>query len=153
MSAVFTGREEGAVNVITLYADTYGMASNRTREAGVVASYTRNYIFKTIDAEYAIFDFYAGAGAASGYVHDFERGFFNKTNIELTRERSVMAALSGNIGAHAEFGRRLSLELSFRADVGIAMRRNRSNGAMLLSFYKNGIFQTLYPQLTLLFRL
>jgi len=153
ISGEYDGRYDGSINNFTIYADIYGMPTARTREAGVVATFTHNYIVQTVETEFAVFDFFAGAGASTGYVHDFEAGFFRKTNRELQRERSVMVALAGDAGVHADFGRRISLELSFTANLGIAMRRNRSNGAMLFSFYKNGVFQTLYPQISIMFRL
>lgn len=153
LHADLNSRDRSTVNSITVYADIYGMSTARTREAGIVASYIQNYIFSTVDAEYAVFDFFAGAGVTAGYAHDNEKGFFTLSNQALTRERSAITALSGDIGVHADFGRRLSLELSFRTDLGIAMRRNRSNGALLFSMYKNGVFQALYPQISLMFAL
>ena len=61
-------------------------------------------------------------------------------------------ALTGNIGVRFDFQRRLSLDLGFSLDPGIHLRTDPRTGALLLSFYKNGIYRGYYPNLNLLYR-
>ena len=63
-----------------------------------------------------------------------------------------MVALAGDVGVRIDFRRRLSLDLSFCLEPGIHMRTDPGTGALLLTFYKNGIYRGYYPHLNLLYR-
>ena len=70
-------------------------------------------------------------------------------------------ALLGNIrpslkGCRFDFGGRVALDLSFATDAGLHIRRNEKEQkymATSLSIYNNGLIQSFYPQLTILFKL
>ena len=137
---------------IVLYADSYGIFQGRTTTPGAVLSFTRDYIFASQERQDVIFNLYAGAGATAGYVHDFEKGSGSLYAGALSRRMGFAGALAGNIGVRADFGRRLVLDASLRADLGLFARAKDENGSVLFSFYRNGALRCLYPQLSLLYR-
>ena len=60
--------------------------------------------------------------------------------------------MAGTAGLRIDFPRRLTLDISFTAAPGIHLRSDRSTGALLLSFYKAGVYHVYYPQINLLYR-
>lgn len=102
------------------------------------------------------YTFYAGPGVSTGVVRDHDKGRgFDLTSL-ISENPGFMFALSGNVGCRFDFGRKLSLDLSFLADAGIHVRVNekeKSYTATSLSVYNNGFIQMFYPQLTILYKL
>lgn len=85
---------------------------------------------------------YAGPGMSIGYVHDNKKG-----------NTGHIAALSGSISCTADFGRRITLNLGFSTEFGLHLRRDENFDIINLALYKNGLIQSFYPQLSILFRL
>ena len=87
-----------------------------------------------------------------GYVHDFERGFFSAFDHDLQHRRGGVAALTGNFGLRLDFfWLPLTLDFNITAAPGLHLRTDPDTGAMILSFYRNGIFQAYLPQLHLMY--
>lgn len=86
-------------------------------------------------------------------MRDAEIGKYEGTEFTLTRNPGFMAALSGTGGCHFDFNRNIALDLSFTAELGIHVRRDEKVNSMDLNFYRNGLLQALYPQLSILFHL
>lgn len=126
----------------TLYADIYGLPLGKSSIPGVYFSYTRDYIFRTIEIDGIVFDFYAGAGASAGYVRDRE-----------AERMGGVFALCGDVGVRADFSRLISVALSLRTDLGLYISKEPASTALLFSFYRNGLIRTLHPQISILFRL
>ena len=144
------GSEFDAFTVIT---EVYGIPTGRTEKAGVKFNYSHNIIFHQTEFENALLSFYAGPGVSAGYLRDAELGIHENHLVPLKHKPGFMLALSGTVGSHLHFSRKLSLDISLTADLGIHMRRDETLNSIGLNLYKNGIFQALYPQLSILYSL
>lgn len=138
---------------IALYAEIYGIPTGRCSSPGVKLCYSHNVILKRMEFETARLSFYAGPGVSAGYLRDAEIGKYEGTDFTLTRNPGFMAALSGTGGCHFNFCRNIALDLSFTAEIGIHVRRDEKVHSLNLNFYRNGLLQALYPQLSILFYL
>lgn len=134
----------------TVYADIYGIPTARSNAPGIKANYSRNYVVKVLESQYVGFDLYVGPGCTLGYVKDFEVNYYRDTSVPLMKNHGVVAALSGTFGCRFEFGRRILIDLSFCLDAGLHIRKDEEMGNISVGLYKNGIFQTPYPQVTIL---
>lgn len=139
-------------NIFTVRTDFYGFLSGRTNRIGAVFTYTHDYLFFLADGPDYSIDLHLGAGGSVGYAYDYEKGFFSSFERELDHTAGGVVALAGNVGVRIDFRRRLSLDLSFCLEPGIHMRTDPGTGALLLTFYKNGIYRGYYPHLNLLYR-
>ena len=152
LTAMFYSYGGDEADIITLRTDFYGILTNRTRQPGVCLTYTHDYVFFEQEGEDFLLQLHAGAGGTLGYVHEFERGFFSAFDRELQHSAGGVAAVTGNLGLRLDFFRRpLTLDFSITASPGLHLRTDRDTGALILSFYKNGIFQTYQPQLNLMY--
>lgn len=139
-------------NIFSLRTDFYGFLSGRTKQIGAAFSYTHDYLFFLTEGEEFTLDLHIGAGGTLGYAFDYEKGYFSSYDRELSHTPGGVIALNCDVGLRVDFRRRLTLDLSFNLEPGIHMRTDPSTGALLLSFYKNGIYRGYYPQLNLLYR-
>lgn len=138
--------------ILTLRTDFYGVLSDRTREPGICLSYTHDFVFLEREGEDFILKLHAGAGGMIGYVHDFERGFYSAFDRELQHRRGGVAALTGNLGLRLDFfWHPITLDFSITAAPGLHLRTDQETGAMILSFYRNGILQAYQPQINLMY--
>ena len=152
VTATFDTVSGEEMNTITLRTDFYGFLSARTRQIGAFLTYTHDYrIFWTEGEDYALI-VHAGAGVSLGYAHDYEKGFYSANDRELERNPGGVAALAGQIGVRVDFRRHLTLDFGFSVEPGIHVRTAPDTGAVILSFYKNGIYRGYYPHLNLLYR-
>ncbi|NLZ18713.1 MAG: hypothetical protein GXY24_00360 [Bacteroidales bacterium] len=153
LSAMFFSPDGGEADILTLRTDFYGILSARTRQPGICLSYTHDYVFLEREGEDFRMLLHAGAGGMIGYVHDYERGFYSAYDRELQHSPGGIAALTGNLGLRVDFlWSPLTLDFSITAAPGLHLRTNRDTGAMILSFYRNGILQAYQPQLNLMYR-
>ena len=153
LSAMFFSPDGGEADILTLRTDFYGILSARTRQPGICLSYTHDYVFLEREGEDFRMLLHAGAGGMIGYVHDYERGFYSAYDRELQHSPGGIAALTGNLGLRVDFlWSPLTLDFSITAAPGLHLRTNRDTGAMILSFYRNGILQAYQPQLNLIYR-
>lgn len=150
-TVMFDSPRDGAMNIFTLRTDFYGFLSGRTERIGAFLSYTHDYcFFRTEGDDFSLF-LHAGAGASLGFAHDYEKGIFSSFERALTHAPGFVAALAGNVGLCVDFERRLRVDISFSLDPGIHLRTDPSTGALLLSFYHNGIYRGYYPQINLMY--
>ena len=153
VSAMIFSRDGGEADILTLRTDLYGVLSARTHEPGVCLAYSHDYVFFEREGEDFFLQLHAGAGGMIGYVHDFERGFYSAFDRELVHPRGGVAAVTGNLGLRVDFfWLPLTLDFSLTAAPGVHLRSDPDTGAMILSFYRNGIFQAYMPQLNLMYR-
>lgn len=134
-------------NSYTLFADIYGTCTSRTPHPGIKFNASRLYYLDAITGSEATFIFYVGPGISAGYVHDFEKDYLTDFYKALSKNAGAVLALSGTGGCRFSFNKAIMLDLSFTIEAGMHLRRE--NGSTKLSLYKNGIFQTIYPQLTI----
>jgi hypothetical protein len=152
ITATFDTPAGEEMNTITLRTDFYGLLSARTQHVGAFLTYTHDYrVFQLEGEDYALV-VHAGAGVSLGYAHDYEKGFYSSYDRELDRNPGGVAALAGQIGLRIDFRRHLTLDFGFCLEPGIHLRTNPDTGAVILSFYKNGIYRGYYPHLDLLYR-
>lgn len=140
-------------DIISLTADFYGLVTGRTDDVGVKFSYVHDYVLGELVADSFIMKFHAGAGFMTGYVHDNEAGGpFLNSDKALSREMGVIAALSCTVGLRFDFERPVAIDIGLSANPGIHLRTDRDNGSMYLSFYKNGVFNAIFPHISLMYR-
>lgn len=152
ITATFDTASGEEMNSVTLRTDFYGFLSGRTKQIGAILTYTHDYRILRMEVEDCTLILHAGAGVSLGYAHDHEVGFYSSYNRELEHAPGGVAALAGQIGVRADFRRHLTLDFGFALEPGIHVRTNPNTGAVILSFYKNGIYRGYYPHLELLYR-
>lgn len=141
-----------SISFVNIYADMFGVLSGRTRDVGIAASLTKDYVIAYADYGYSYLSLHAGPGFFTGYVHDYERHFFSSEG-QTYKAMGFVAALAGNIGLSADFfAHRLGIDISFSVNPGLHIRKDRDSGAILLSLYKRGLYYCLTPQLCLYYR-
>ena len=139
-------------NEFGIYADIYGFPTGRaTFYPGAKIYYLRNRVVKNFQAGEATCRLYLGAGGAAGYVHDFETPKKVSEISYLRNSMGICAAAAGDAGLRAEFSGRLALDLSFELEAGMFVGKDE-NGSTKLGLYKNGLYHTIYPQLSILWK-
>ena len=71
---------------------------------------------------------------------------------DLQKEMGIVAALSCSIGLRLDFARNVAIDFGFAANPGVHLRLDEENGSIYLSFYKNGIFHAILPQISIMYR-
>lgn len=152
VSAEFVSKENTAESdLISVYTDTYGVFSGRSKFWGVMASYRHEYSFFKTDYEFLSLELHSGAGFIAGYVRDYEEGTFSLNTPALTKNPGLCFGVSGNIGARIFFDRAISLDVSFSIDPGMHIRADNESGNLMVSLYNNGIYHFIYPELRLFY--
>ena len=151
-----SGVRDGVFHTVTAFVDIYGVATSRCQYPGYRFNASRLYVLRTISAGDVNMRIYAGPGVSAGYVHDHDKGRgIDITNL-ISDSPGGMLAVSGEAGCRFDFGRLVSLDLSFTAEAGAHIRHNRKETgytAAYLSIYNNGLLQAFYPQLSIFFSL
>ena len=151
-----TGVMDGAFYTLTAFIDIYGVPTSRCLYPGVRINASRQFILGEKQCRGYVMRFYAGPGFTAGYVRDHDKGRGIDLGSLMSDNQGFMFALSGDAGCRFDFGRTVALDLSFAADAGIHFRRNekeKTYAATNLSIFNNGIYQMLYPQFTIFFKL
>lgn len=145
--------EGSEMDILNISTDMYGVVSGRTGDIGFRLGYTHDYIIRRFEHEDFDMNIHVGAGLQTGLVHDHESGFFFGNRNPLEKEMGIIAALSCSAGLRFDFyARRVAIDLGLSANPGVHLRMDKDNGSFYLSFYKNGIFQILYPKISILYR-
>lgn len=152
VTAMFDAPSGEEANTFTLRTDFYGFLSARTKQLGAILTYTHDYPVLWTEGEDYSLVLFVGAGVSAGYAHDYEKGYYSIYERELDRSPGVVAALAGKIGLRVDFRRHLTLDFGFLLEPGIHVRTNADTGAVIVSFYKNGIYRGYYPHLNILYR-
>jgi len=152
VSAIFDTSDGREMNIFTLRTDFYGVLTGRTSDIGACLVYTHDYTFFRQDREQYSLLLHAGAGGMAGYTHDFEKGVFSAYERQLVLSPGWTFALAGNVGLRVDFRKRLSMDISLSALPGIHIRTDNKTGAVLVGFYRNGVYQAFFPQLNLMYR-
>ncbi len=145
--------EGSELDILNISTDLYGLVSGRTDDIGFRLGYSHDYVINRF--EYADFsmDIHAGAGLLTGFVHDHESGIFFGNRNPLEKEMGLIAALSCSAGLRFDFfARKVAIDLGFSANPGVHIRMDKENGSIYMSFYKNGIYQILYPKISIMYR-
>lgn len=141
-------------NTFTLYADIYGIIPGRCLYPGYKFIFAHNSVFATVSGDDLLYEFYAGPGASLGYVREYEPYIYTDYRKFLSGNFGAVACASASVGCRVSFPRRkISLNLSWTAEGGVFLDRNEDNpSGFEVSFYRNGLFSALYPQLTISYR-
>ena len=143
-------RGDGRSTTLTIYADQTGIIRGLTTAPGIKFNCSGERTLGAADIGDGRISLFAGPGISLGYAQDYEKGYF-VGNTRLEKNPGMLLAASGNIGCLADFGGRLSLMLSFTAEAGIHLRSDERHPQKSLTFYKNGFFQTFYPEAVILY--
>lgn len=149
LSLDVAGEDEPYVDAIILFADIYGFPTGRTDAPGIKFNYSREFFIKRIDSPEAIFSFYLGPGFTTGYAKDYEKSYFQDITIPLEKNHGFIAALSGTAGCRIGFLRHIELDLSMTLEAGLFFRKDEKASNLHVGLYKNGIFESFYPQLSI----
>lgn len=152
ISAVIESASGQEMDILTLRSDFYGLLSGRTPDAGACVSYTHDYVLYKLEGEDHLFRLHIGAGGLFGFTHDFEKGFFSAYDRQLERKPGWTVALAGNVGIRVDFLRRLSLDIGLSVLPGVHLRTDDKTGALLVGFYRAGIYNAFMPQVNLMYR-
>ena len=77
---------------------------------------------------------------------------FSANDRQLLRNPGGMASVTGNLGLCVDLGRRITLDLSVSVAPGVHLRTDRRTGTLLVSFYRNGVYNAYLPQVNLMSR-
>ena len=132
--------QESDFNCFALYADLADMYLGNAGAPGIKFNFSHNiriaeFSPQTVD-ELCLF---AGSGFSAGWVTDTGREGYG-----------LCAALSGTFGARAEFSYRLVFTLGLTLETGGLLYREDAH--LKSSLYRNGIYQTVMPNLTIAYR-
>ena len=144
------GADGEFVDSYTLFADIYGFPTGRTDSPGVKFNYSREFPLLEVLENNVSYSLYAGPGFSTGLVRDFEKNYYQDLSHPLEKNPGFIAALSGIFGCRFGFRNRIVLDLSFTLEAGLHIRKDESGGNAQVSLYKNGIFESFYPQLSIL---
>lgn len=144
----------GTFNSFDLYADIYGLPNGRASSyPGVRIQALHNMVLRSYDKPGRSSFVYAGFGAAAGYVRDFES--FSRWNggpAYLIMNMGGIVCISGAFGVRCDFAD-VTLDLGLQADAGFYIRRHESHGNLMFELYRNGLYNSLYPQLRILWNM
>lgn len=141
--------DEDEFNSLELFADFYGLLSGRSEYPGIKFNYTHSKVLKTWIGSDIATALYAGPGVTAGYVRDYQKGYYELRKFVFTQNYGAAAGLSGTIGFRFLFSRRISIDLSWTAELGLHLRKDEKLDTFQLRFYRNGLFLAPYPQLKL----
>ncbi len=143
-----SNRRENAFLRFSATLDTYGILSHKTSSFGGKLSATHNTIFKNgsfdEDVRYIL---YVGAGGVAGYLKDYYR--------ESIRNHGVIFGVTASAGGIVAFRRsHVELGIDFSSDLALQLRRmeEATDARLGLSWYANGIFGALIPQIAIYYR-
>jgi len=138
---------DGHVDRYQLFLDIYGIPSGRSGAPGAKFNYTRTSALKSITADDGvIYTMYVGPGISAGYLRDYEKGYYSDSDRLLKKNMGGMMALSGMFGCIIEFGKKIYLDITLTMEGGFHIRKGEEDGGAKMSFYKNGVYQSVYPE-------
>lgn len=137
-------------NTYILSLDIYGLPMGRTEKPGVKFVFSHNHVLVKGGRGGVDSQFYAGPGAAVGYVHDREKSVASINR--LVNNPGMTAALTGSAGMRMLFREHVLIDLSFTFEAGFHIRKDEWQEQNDLRFYSNGIYQAWYPQLSIMYK-
>jgi len=128
------------LNSYTLYADLYGIPTGKYGKPGVKFVFTHYNLLGEIESDDISTGFWIGPGMSLGCVRDFgkEGRFCN------------CATVNCAAAVRFEYLRRLNVEIGFNLELGICGLRNGSDYE--ISIYNNGIRESWYPHIKLMYQ-
>lgn len=151
LTAELADDEIDQIDIITLRTDLYGVAAGRSDDMGLMLSYTHDYVLYAYEHDWFGMRLHLGAGVAAGYVHDNEGGIFVSSNLPLENPMGVAVALAGNVGLRFDFTRRAVIDFGFSLYPGFHLRTDPESAEFYLSFYRNGVFQAIFPRVRIMY--
>lgn len=142
-----SNRKEKTLNSFCLYLDCYKLFSNQEDTPGYKFLYSHNALLKQGYLNDAIvYSVYAGSGGVLGFVRDYSQ------LAHLNRGVEIGLCVSG--GTLLSFrDSNWELGLSFFAEFALHLRQDEEVAHKInLSWYANGLFRTLLPQINVFYR-
>lgn len=139
-----SGRE---FNMLSAYADTYGIFEGRCLYPGFKLNYSRCHTISSFSINHTDMDFYVGPGVTLGYARQYEPYTYKDHRKYLTRNYGAVACLAGTFGFKAKLSNTVSIDLNWTVEAGVHMRPDENRQGLKLGLYKTGLLESLYPQL------
>lgn len=139
-----SGRE---FNMLSAYADTYGIFEGRCLYPGFKLNYSRCHTVSSFSINNTDMDFYVGPGVTLGYARQYEPYTYKDHRKYLTRNYGAVACLAGTFGFKAKLSNTFSIDLNWTVEAGVHMRPDENRQGLKLGLYKTGLLESLYPQL------
>lgn len=153
LSLILPAKDNDSFESFDVYADIYGFPTGRAAYyPGIKVQALHNVVLdaKTLPS-YNRF-IYTGIGACAGYVRDYEKFSRWETGpAYLIMNMGGIVCISGAAGIRWDFSR-VVLDLSLQADAGFYMRRHETQGNMIFQLYKNGLYNSFYPQFKIMWK-
>ncbi len=134
-------------NMLSAYADTYGIFEGRCLHPGFKINFSHCYNVSSFSIKHTAVDFYAGPGVSLGYARQYEPYTYKDHRKYLTRNYGAVACLAGTFGFRAKLSGMVSLDLNWTIEAGVHMRPDENRQGLKLGLYKSGLLSSLYPQL------
>ena len=137
LSVDIFGKSTTEFTSVSVFSDMHGVVTGKHDSPGIRANLIRNFIFNDscLDGGGKCL-FYGGPGITAGYSRDNGKDF------------GPVVALSGHLGVSFMF-EKISFSIGMTADLGLHLLTNNNLNSNKLTFYKDGIFHALVPEVRL----
>jgi hypothetical protein len=126
-------------NSFTVYADIYRMPFGETAYPGIKIVYLHYNRIATINRQYSTYDIFIAPGFSTGYVRDFEKP-----------RPGLVTAADLSLAVKMRTEKNIDVEFGFLSEIGFIS--NSGNGKTQVGIYSNGLRQSWYPIIKLMYR-
>lgn len=145
-------QRHGGTDVFESYLDIFGLAGGRCKDPGWRLRYFHVMPLSYLSFEGVNATFYLGPGAGTGYVHDFEPGFFDFDAPSLSRNKGFCLSIAAKSGLLLGFeSRRIMLDIGVSLEGGFHIRPDETRAVRVMTLYKNGIYRMFEPEISILY--
>ncbi|MBR6457321.1 MAG: hypothetical protein IKS71_01870 [Bacteroidales bacterium] len=131
-------------NTLHLTADMEGILDATETQPGIKFTWLhQNQIREGIIREDVNYKLYFGGGFTTGYVRD---------NGAPGRNMGPILGLASGVGVLFLFQNNIDIGITFTGEFGFQLREDETFGTLDLSWYANGVYKALIPQITLYYR-
>lgn len=146
------GNSGDSFDCMTIYADIYGLPLERADYPGVKICYNRCNVVGAFERASSQQFLYVGPGISAGYVHDFDRSV--SSMVKLSHNPGMCLSLSCRFGFLVQVPKKgINVDFSMQLEAGMHLRQDEILKQKDLTWYQNGLYQALYPQLSITFDL
>ena len=151
-SLLNAGSRSDAFDCLTIYADIYGLPMDRADYPGIKICYSRCNVVGAFDNRYSQHLLYVGPGISTGFVHDYDRSV--SSLVKLNNNPGVCLTLTCRFGLLIQVpDKGINIDFSAQLEAGMHLRDDEILKQKDLTWYKNGLYLALYPQISISFDL
>ncbi len=134
-------------NTVSLMADLEGILDGTESTPGIKFTWLhQNQIRGGVIREDVDYRFYVGGGFTTGYVRDM------RDRDDISRNLGAILGMAAGAGVLFLFQNNIDVAISVTGEFGMQLRKDETYGTLDLSWYANGVFKALIPQVTLYYR-